>query len=522
MLPLSLTLLVTATTARAYVWPSPQLDALESARWDQSGYRSHATAAQVTPCNLYLFGTSADKTGRTNAADWIRTAYHDMATHNVADGTGGLDASIRFPEEQARAENSGNGFSNTVSVFTSDRYISLADNLALAMIIAVENCGGPEIAPSTPTPPGFTPTEMIGLVACGHTFGGVQHAVFPDVVPELNDPNNTESSAPFDTTVAHFDNHVATEYISGTTQNPLVVGLNETKNSDKRIFASDSNATMLSFANSPDTFASTCADLFARMVDTVPSAVQLTDVITPLPVKPSSLQLTLNGDTLTFNGEVRFWNMAEDATRMVRLLWDDHVGGANNVTLSFAGVSSAAAGRYSAAWYSFGSPSPLTFTAAAGIKSMRFAVNSELEDQGGAGFALQDGVVFSTSSCLISHSPWAARIDVAVRNGLNPARVFLEAEARDSVNRTIVVETDLSPAGATGTVYSIWSVKVDNASPVSSWTICAEVDGVKIAADGSTTSLLSMALCAASTVRVTNTAVCVRKMARYVTVLFDP
>jgi hypothetical protein len=27
-----------------------------------------------------------------------------MATHNNADGTGGMDASIRFPEEQARAE----------------------------------------------------------------------------------------------------------------------------------------------------------------------------------------------------------------------------------------------------------------------------------------------------------------------------------------------------------------------------------------------------------------------------------
>jgi hypothetical protein len=33
-----------------------------------------------------------------------RQAYHDMATHNVQDGTGGLDASIRFPEEQARSE----------------------------------------------------------------------------------------------------------------------------------------------------------------------------------------------------------------------------------------------------------------------------------------------------------------------------------------------------------------------------------------------------------------------------------
>jgi hypothetical protein len=30
--------------------------------------------------------------------------YHDMATHNITEGTGGLDASIRFAEEEARAE----------------------------------------------------------------------------------------------------------------------------------------------------------------------------------------------------------------------------------------------------------------------------------------------------------------------------------------------------------------------------------------------------------------------------------
>ncbi|KAJ7042381.1 hypothetical protein C8F04DRAFT_75564 [Mycena alexandri] len=72
-----------------------------------------------------------------------------------------------------------------------------------------------------------------------HTFGGVQHDPFPNIVPELNDPSNLESVAHFDTTNLHFDNNVATEYISGTTQNPLVVGFNDTTNSDKRTFGSD-------------------------------------------------------------------------------------------------------------------------------------------------------------------------------------------------------------------------------------------------------------------------------------------
>jgi hypothetical protein len=41
------------------------------------------------------------------------------------------------------------------------------------------------------------------------------------------------------------------------------------------------------------------------MLDTVPRGVQLTDVITPLPVKPSNVELTLDGDTLNLFGQVR-------------------------------------------------------------------------------------------------------------------------------------------------------------------------------------------------------------------------
>jgi hypothetical protein len=67
-----------------------------------------------------------------------------MATHNIADGTGGMDGSIRFSEEQSRPEasgvwflalavltsspfqNAGNGFSNTVGLLFLEvnRYIS--------------------------------------------------------------------------------------------------------------------------------------------------------------------------------------------------------------------------------------------------------------------------------------------------------------------------------------------------------------------------------------------------------------
>ncbi|KAJ7658392.1 heme peroxidase [Mycena polygramma] len=522
MLPL--TLLTLAGSASAYVWPSPQLDALESVRWDQAGTNSHGIAGFITPCDSFISGTSSNHTGRSNVPDWIRTVYHDMATHNIADGTGGLDASIRFDEEQARAE---------------VRYV-----LAVGVIIAIEkwcvspdsqNCplkivpsphlrsGGPEIAfrggradadkpnaPGVPEPQqdiathiatfarqGFTQTEMIGLVACGHTFGGVQHVPFPDIVGVLNDSSSTLDVAHFDSTFVAFDNKVATEYVSGTTQNPLVVGFNDPTNSDKRIFGSDGNVTMRSFAKSPQVFAATCADLFARMLNTVPKGVQLTDVVQPLPVKPTNLELVLSNDTIHVSGQVRFWNQTK--AHSVSVLWDDHNGknnAKNKAAMAFAGLSTAA-GRYSAGWYNFTSSSSITTTtsssssnlltipAASGITSLRFLVDGALHDQNNTGFAVQDAFMLSASSCITNVSasgfPTAARVDVAVRRGAGVSRVYLEHAGRDGVQRPTIVEIEVpAPGNVTNDdkAYTIWSLG-NVTGAVASFTLGAEVGGVK-------------------------------------------
>jgi hypothetical protein len=45
-----------------------------------------------------------------------------------------------------------------------------------------------------------------------HSFGGVEHKAFPDIVPELKDPNNTLSVAHFDSTFSVFDNKVCVLY----------------------------------------------------------------------------------------------------------------------------------------------------------------------------------------------------------------------------------------------------------------------------------------------------------------------
>jgi hypothetical protein len=55
---------------------------------------------------------------------------------------------------------------------------------------------------------GFSQTEMIQLVACGHTIGGVQNSAFPTIVPPSTDPANTVGNVHFDTSFQAFDNHV--------------------------------------------------------------------------------------------------------------------------------------------------------------------------------------------------------------------------------------------------------------------------------------------------------------------------
>ncbi|KAJ6555609.1 hypothetical protein DFH09DRAFT_1318014 [Mycena vulgaris] len=257
-----------------------------------------------------------------------------MATHNVMYDTGGLDASIRFAEEQARPENGGDGFSSTLNVLIdmADRYISATHSVVF----------------------------------------NTRH--YPT---EFNDTTDTLSVAHFDSTFVIFDNNVAAEYISGTTQNPLVVGLNDTTNS------------------------STYAELLARMLDTVPRGVQLTEVITPLPVKPSGLELIFDCDMPQFSGEL--WNMTLDQTHIVNMLWDDHVGDTKNVSLPPSGVH-LHRGPPSRGVVSFSTENctVLSLDAEVGIRTMRFVVDGKLEDQGDIGFAVQDGLLLSTSSCLTS------------------------------------------------------------------------------------------------------------------------
>lgn len=252
-----------------------------------------------------------------------------MITHDADAGTGGLDASIFW--ELNRAENVGNAFDNTLGFFSGfyNTRASVSDLVALGVVTATGACAGPNIPfragridaksagpAGVPEPhtnleetldafvtAGFDNSDMVAMVACGHAIGGVHSADFPDITGIKADPNN-DTSVPFQKDVTTFHNGVVTEFLSGKTKNPLVVAKNNTLNSDKRIFDSD-RATMKKLATRSK-FNTMCADIFGRMIDTVPRAVSLTEVIDPYDVKPYVQELSLDAKgNLRFKGFIR-------------------------------------------------------------------------------------------------------------------------------------------------------------------------------------------------------------------------
>ncbi|KAJ3809543.1 heme peroxidase [Lentinula aff. lateritia] len=373
-----------------FQWPNPQL-----AYTDKLIYESGLNLlAQGCP--------SRDNT--TVPAQWLRIAYHDMSTHDVDDGTGGLDASIQF--ELDRPQNIGQGMFDSLNDFRNflfaAPFFGMADTIALGAVLAVAGCGGPlipfsagrvdatEAGPATVPEPqqdlashteafrrqGFTPTEMIGLVACGHTLGGVRQVDFPLVVTDTEVDVQT-----FDTTT-NFDNVVVSEYLQNTTQNV-------TTRSDFRIFSSDGNVTMQSFLSS-DTFNETCGNLIERMINTVPSGVTLAQPIS----EPFDYVII---------------NPSDNPSRTVTMLWADRQGS----SCPSSGCTSPSTGSLQASLGIFGGIQGLTadrntfnatINATTSISKFWFEINENdgsdpvVVDNGGSGFVIEQDSVFIDNS----------------------------------------------------------------------------------------------------------------------------
>ena len=343
-------------------WPASS-DELEDIMFLNTGYRARGFAVEVTPCSF-----SSQGNGRIAAAEWVRTAFHDMATGNVLLGVGGLDASLMY---ELGGDNIGPAFQTALGNFQPflTSRSSMSDLIAMGVYTAVRSCGGPVIPIKTgridatesgptgvPLPQnslgtlqqqfartGFNSTEMIAVTACGHTLGGVHAEDFPNVVPSGTGGN---SFPHFDTTGSTFDANIATEWVKGTTQDPLSVGPSVANGVavDQRVFGSDNNVTMKALSN-PTTFASTCTTLLQKLIEVVPSGTALTAPIVPYEVKPTAMQLTLlaGGTQLQFAGEIRVRTTVRAASNIasVQLIYKDRNGasGASKITTTVKGTA---------------------------------------------------------------------------------------------------------------------------------------------------------------------------------------
>lgn len=311
----------------AVTWPSP-IDEIEDLMLLQSGYRARGFATAVIPCS------KSYNQGFRAAAGFMRTAFQDVAAFDASTGLNGLDASIGF--ELQFTNNNGPAF-DMAMVYLHGFFngkATMSDLIALSVYASVRSCGGPVLPvkagriDATGTGPnglpdpadsretligrfakmGFSPQEMIQLVACGHTLGGVHPGIGSNFNPR--DPAAVQQAVDggvqtFDTGDASFDAKIAAEYSSGISRNPLVVGRTAT-NSDLRVFSVDNNATIRSMATA-NVFTGTCQTVLTKMLEKVPRAVQLSAVIQAYDVKPGYLNLNVvqNGAALVFSGEIR-------------------------------------------------------------------------------------------------------------------------------------------------------------------------------------------------------------------------
>lgn len=409
----------------APTWPA-STDELEDLLYVNSGYRARGFASPVIPCS------NGEGPDRNSAAEWIRTAFHDMASANANTGVGGTDGSILY--ELSSSEHAGAAFRNTLTRYAPyySSQTSLADLIAAGVYSATRSCGGPVVpirggrkdatgsGPSGQIPDaanaigifrnqftrmGFASvnnTEMIQLVACGHTLGGVHAAEQPLIINSGEFPNNY---AHFDTSVASFDNKIATEFYSGNPMNPMVFGKayradGRGRDSDRRVYGSDGNITITAMSDA-QTFNNMCKTVFQKMIEIVPRGVTLTEVVTPYDVKPYDIQLTLldGGVSLGFTGEIRVRTNSRSGTK-VQLVYKDRTGVSASTPIDTSSKGTASGFDDNFSFFSFSTSLSAETSISSFIVVVTSSSGTETFTNNDNGFAVNDNVIFqSPQSC---------------------------------------------------------------------------------------------------------------------------
>lgn len=287
------------------------------------------------------------------------------------------------------------------------------------------------------------------MVACGHSLGNIHSLDFPEMVEGEPAEANV---AHFDSTPGEFDNVVVTEYLGNSTKNPLVVGKNETMNSDKRIFESDGNKTMSSLANA-STFQSKCGDIFERLINTVPSSVTLSDPVEIIDVKPYVEVVSLQDDgAMLFQGRIRVRNVAEKKINgddlEVNLIYRDRSGAAVNEQIvaaraRFRGGQSFGFWRNTFTWFEFSTPLNASTAISSfdiQLKTISSGVTTVLDNEGTGGYPVTSGLLYQQADSCITFDADVATVSVtaALRKDANnptqaPSLQFYHRVARQGV-----------------------------------------------------------------------------------------
>jgi hypothetical protein len=367
----------------------------------------------------------ANQPGIQKAAEWVRTAFHDSVTHDATTKTGGLDASIQY--ELDRPENLGAALNNTLADISSSVNIrsSAADLLALSLVMSVARCadmrvplrlgrkdaaeagikGVPEAHTDLNTTrkrfetASLSETDMITLIACGHSIGGVHSVDHPEIV---SGQVSAENKASFDTTLGVLDNNVVLEYLDNSTANPLIVNANDTLNSDKRIFAADENKTMRKLADKAY-FKTQCEAVFEKMLSLVPGEVTLTEPLEPAEIRPYISSYQLKDGLVEFSGRLRV-RITPVTGRDQDSLTASIIPASRNGT-TVAEIATRRGGTTSGylderfLWFEFDQ----TLNASEAFDSFIIRINDEIYDNGGTGgYPVNTDILYQESqSCMV-------------------------------------------------------------------------------------------------------------------------
>ncbi|TVY88213.1 WSC domain-containing protein [Lachnellula willkommii] len=421
-----------------------KMEEMEHILVDNNGANSDGFVNAVSPCSSYV-GRNGPDSGEQSSAQWVRFVFHDSVTANLAAGTGGIDASLGF--ESDRNENLG--------LFVNDTLRFMAGGL----VASLAECGG--TTTGVPLRVGRIDAEEAGPAGVPEPTTDLETTLAQFAAAGFNKSETIaltiDGGVGFDATPAIFDNNVVTEYLGGTGQQGglLVTAGNVSDRSDFRLYVSDNNATMQSLSVEA-TFQSQCNSLFERMINTVPSAVTLSDPVVPMTWKGVDLGLDISSaGAVSIAGYIRnlYYSVAPPSVVYYDTTTSDNVTSAVQVTAAASAYGTSIFGY--TIYYGFNSTIASPGTNSLNFEGISYPVNDEI-------FILPTQSTSSQSSFVLKA---AALTSLTQGLGSMTGVLYVPERQQGSVSPKITNTTVEMTAYATAGNYTLF---VSGSVPVSS------------------------------------------------------